>query len=57
MNWKGMDYRKDAFERLVAVDKAGALREFEDQAASQQVRHQAACDTGNNPSGKTGGSA
>jgi phosphoenolpyruvate carboxykinase (GTP) len=32
INWKGMDYSKDAFASLVAVDKAGALREFEDQA-------------------------
>ncbi|MEY4642104.1 MAG: hypothetical protein RLZZ227_2098 [Pseudomonadota bacterium] len=32
MNWKGLDYSEDAFSRVVAVDKAGAKREFEDQA-------------------------
>jgi phosphoenolpyruvate carboxykinase (GTP) len=32
INWKGLDYNRDAFSQLVAVDKAGAVREFEDQA-------------------------
>ena len=33
MNWKGMDYSQETFARVVAVDKASALREFEDQAS------------------------
>jgi phosphoenolpyruvate carboxykinase (GTP) len=32
INWKGLDYSQEKFNSVVAVDKAGALREFEDQA-------------------------
>jgi phosphoenolpyruvate carboxykinase (GTP) len=32
MNWKGLDYSQDKFNSVLAVDKAGAVREFEDQA-------------------------
>jgi len=33
INWNGMSFEKDAFARLVAVDRKMALGEFEDQAA------------------------
>jgi len=33
INWNGMSYDRDAFARLVAVDRKMALAEFEDQAA------------------------
>ena len=32
INWKGLDYSQDKFASVVAIDKAGAKREFEDQA-------------------------
>ncbi len=32
INWKGLDYSQDKFNSVVAIDKAGARREFEDQA-------------------------
>jgi phosphoenolpyruvate carboxykinase (GTP) len=33
INWNGMAYDKDAFARLMAVDKSNSKREFEDQAS------------------------
>jgi phosphoenolpyruvate carboxykinase (GTP) len=32
INWNGMAYDKDAFARLMAIDKSNSKREFEDQA-------------------------
>lgn len=32
INWQGMDYDKEAFARLMAIDKSNSKREFEDQA-------------------------
>jgi phosphoenolpyruvate carboxykinase (GTP) len=32
INWKGLDYPQDKFNSVLAIDKAGAVREFEDQA-------------------------
>jgi phosphoenolpyruvate carboxykinase (GTP) len=33
INWNGMAYDKEAFERLMAIDKSNSKREFEDQAS------------------------
>ncbi len=32
MNWKGLDFPVEKFNSVLAIDKAGAKREFEDQA-------------------------